>query len=38
MKHVLFDLKQCLINHPLDDEEYSKNTLIEAAKIAKLEL
>ena len=35
MKHVLFDLKQCLITPPLDDEEYIKNTLIEAAKIAK---
>ena len=38
MKHVLFDLKQCLINPPLDDEEYVKETLIEAAKIAKLEV
>ena len=38
MKHILFDLKQCLINSPLDDEEYVKETLIEAAKIAKLEM
>ena len=38
MKHVLFDLKQCLITHPLDDEEYIKNTLIGAAKVAKLEV
>ena len=38
MKHVLFDLKQCLISYPLDDEEYVKETLIEASKIAKLEL
>ena len=26
MKHVLFDLKECLITHPLDDEEYVKDT------------
>ena len=38
MKHVLFDLKECLISSPLDDEEYVKETLIEAAKVAKLEL
>ena len=38
MKHVLFDLKQCLITPPLNDEEYVKETLIEAAKIANLEL
>ena len=38
MKHVLFDLKQCLITSSLDDEEYVKNTLIEAAKVAKLEV
>ena len=38
MKHILFDLKQCLITSPLDDEEYVKETLIEASKIAKLEL
>ena len=38
MKHVLFDLKQCLITPPLDDEEYVKETLIEAAKIGKLEV
>ncbi len=38
MKHVLFDLKQCLITPPLDDEEYVKETLIEAAKIGKLEI
>ena len=38
MKHVLFDLKQCLITSSLDDEEYFKETLIEATKIAKLEL
>ena len=36
MKHILFDLKQCLINPPLDDEEYVKETLIEATKVAKL--
>ena len=38
MKHVLFDLKQCLMTPPLDDEEYVKETLIEASKIAKLEV
>ena len=38
MKHILFDLKQCLITSPLDDEEYIKETLIEASKIAKLEV
>ena len=38
MKHVLFDLKQCLMSQPLDDEEYVKETLIEATKIANLEL
>ena len=38
MKHILFDLKQCLITSPLDDEEYVKETLIEASKIAKLEM
>ena len=38
MKHVLFDLKECLITSPLDDEEYVKNTLIEAANIGKLEV
>ena len=38
MKHVLFDLKQCLITPPLNDEEYIKETLVEAAKIASLEL
>ena len=38
MKHILFDLKQCLITSPLDDEEYVKETLIEASKIAKLEI
>ena len=38
MKHVLFDLKECLMNAPLDDEEYVKETLIEAAKIGKLEV
>ena len=38
MKHVLFDLKQCLICSSLNDEEYVKETLIEAAKIAKLEV
>ena len=31
-------LKQCLITSSLDDEEYVKETLIEATKIAKLEL
>ena len=38
MKHVLFDLKDCLMTLPLDDEEYIKETLIEAAKIGKLEV
>ena len=38
MKHVLFDLKQCLMNASLNDEEYIKETLIEASKIGKLEL
>ena len=38
MKHILFDLKQCLLTSPLDDEEYVKETLIEAAKIGKLEV
>ena len=38
MKHVLFDLKECLITSPLNDEEYVKDTLIEAAKIGKLEI
>ena len=38
MKHVLFDLKECLITSPLNDEEYVKDTLIEAAKIGKLEV
>ena len=38
MKHILFDLKQCLMNASLNDEEYIKETLIEAAKIGKLEV
>ena len=38
MKHILFDLKQCLITPPLDDEEYVRETLVEAAKIGKLEV
>ena len=38
MKHVLFDLKQCLITPPLDDEEYVRETLVEAAKIGKLKV
>ena len=38
MKHVLFDLKDCLMNSPLNDEEYVKETLIEAAKIGELEI
>ena len=38
MKHVLFDLKQCLITSSLNDEEYVKETLIEAAKIGELEV
>ena len=38
MKHVLFDLKECLITSPLNDEEYVKDTLIEAARIGKLEV
>ena len=36
MKHVLFDLKECLITSPLNDEEYVKDTLIEAAMVAYL--
>ena len=38
MKHILFDLKDCLMNSPLNDEEYIRETLIEAAKIGKLEV
>ncbi len=38
MKHVLFDLKECLITSPLNDEEYVKKTLVEAAKIGELEM
>ena len=38
MKHVLFDLRGCLITATLDDEEYVKETLTEAAKIAGLEI
>ena len=38
MKHVLFDLKKCLITPPLDDEEYVRETLVEASKIGKLEV
>ena len=38
MKHVLFDLKGCLFTPTLDDEEYIKETLVEAAEIGKLEL
>ena len=38
MKHILFDLKQCLVTSSLDDEEYVKEPLIEAAKIGKLEV
>ena len=38
MKHILFDLKDCLMNSPLNDEGYIKETLIEAAKIGKLEV
>ena len=38
MKHVLFDLKGCLFFDLLNDEEYIKETLEEAAKIAKVEL
>ena len=38
MKHVLFDLKDCLITSPLNDEEYVKDTLIEAARIGKLKV
>ena len=37
MKHVLFDLKDCLMTSLLDDEVYIRETLIEAAKIAKLD-
>ena len=32
MKHVLFDLKQCLITPPLDDEEYSITSTIGETK------
>ena len=38
MKHILFDLKECSPISLLDDEEYIKETLIEASKIAKIEL
>ena len=38
MKHILFDLKECLVPSLLDDEEHVKETLIEATKVAKLEL
>ena len=42
MKHVLFNLKDCLPcncgSTLLDDEEFVKETLIEAAKIGKLEV
>ena len=38
MKHVLFDLKGCLMSPPLNDEEYVKETLAEAAKVGKLEV
>ena len=38
MKHVLFDLKECLFTILLNDEEYIKETLIEASKIGKLEV
>ena len=38
MKHILFDLKECSPTSLLDDEEYIKETLIEASKIAKIEL
>ena len=38
MKHVLFDLKDCLMTSLLDNEEYIRETLIEAVKIAKLKL
>ena len=38
MKHILFDLKECSPTNLLDDEEYIKETLIEASKIAKIEV
>ncbi len=38
MKHVLFDLKECLFTSLLDDEKYIKETLIEAAEIGNLEV
>ena len=38
MKHVLFDLQHCLMSSILDDEDYIKESLIEAVKISKLEL
>ena len=38
MKHVLFDLKECLFTDLLDDEEYIKETLAEASKIGNLEV
>ena len=38
MKHVLFDLKGCLITDTLNDEDYIKETLTEAANIGNLKL
>ena len=36
MKHILFDLKDCLSNHLLDDEEYVKESLKLAAEVPEL--
>ena len=38
MKHILFDLKYCLSNHLLDDEEYVKESLKLAAEAAGCEI
>ena len=38
MKHILFDLKDCLSNHLLDDEEYVKESLKLAAEAAGCEI
>ena len=36
MKHILFDLKDCLFPSLLNDEEYIKETLKQASNIANL--
>ena len=38
MKHILFDLKDCLSNHLLDDEEYVKESLKLASEAAGCEI